>query len=224
MSPCETFDQKPGGNLLVFTSLICLVIFFQSKPSHGQQFGVPVQLPTTSIFSVNTTVSVPDGGSISLGGNSGSAWSSTRSGGPFRPFGNRAVGGSQFASNVSVNVQIISLAEMEADLLSQLPADRSLADYARPATPELTIHQAINSAAPRKASPNSLPEQTASSAESRANGPTSAAKLTARQPFNSPPTPASRSKFTSEVVDPNGSKQVQDKADFMSRHIGRKKK
>lgn len=224
MSPCENFDQKPGGNPLVFTSLICLVILFQSKPSSGQPYGVPVQLPTTSIFSVNTTVSVPDGGSISLGGNSGSAWSSNRSGGPFRPFGNRAIGGSQFASNVSVNVKIISLAEMEADLLSQLPADRSLADFARPATPDLTIRQATNFAAPRKTSPNSLPEQTASPAESRSSSATSAARLTARQPFNSPVTPASRSKFTSEVVDPNGSKQVQDKADFMSRHIGRKKK
>jgi hypothetical protein len=223
MSPCETFDQKPRG-IVVFASLICLVTLFQSKPSSGQQFGVPVQLPTTSIFSVNTTVSTPDGGSISLGGNSGSAWSSTRSGGPFRPFGNRAMGGSQFASNASLHVQIISLAEMEADLLSQLPTDRSLEDDARPATPELTIHQAINSAAPRKASPNSLPEQTASPAESRSNRTTSAAKPTAHQAFDSPVTPASRSKFTTKVVDPNGSKQVQDKADFMSRHIGRKKK
>jgi hypothetical protein len=224
MSCCEPFDRKPRGLFLVFASLTCFLTLVESNPLSGQQFGFPVQLPTTSIFSVNTTVSVPDGGSISLGGNSGSAWSSTRIGGPFRPFGNRAIGGTQFASNASVHVQIISLAEMEADVLSQLPGDRSLEDYARPAVPELTIRQAINSAASRKMSPNSLPEQTASQAESRPNSSTNAAKPTARQSSDSPVTPASRSRFTTNVVDPNGSKQVQDKADFMSRHIGRKKK
>lgn len=224
MSCCETFDRKPRGIFLVFASLSCCLTLFPSNPSSGQQFGVPVQLPTTSIFSVNTTVSVPDGGSVSLGGNSGSAWSSTRSGGPFRPFGNHAIGGTQFASNASVHVQVISLAEMEADVLSQLPGDRSLQDYARPAAPELTIRQAINAAASRKVSPNSLLEQTASQAESRSNSSTNAAKPSASQSFDSPVTPASGSKFTTIVVDPNGSKQVQDKADFMSRHIGRKKK
>lgn len=224
MSRSELFDRTPSGFFLVFASLTCFVTLSQSNPSNGQQVGFPVQLPTTSIFSVDTTVSVPDGGSISLGGNSGSAWSSSRSGGPFRPFGNRAIGGTQFASNASVHVQIISLAEMEADLLSQLPADRSLEDYARPAAPELTLRQAINSAAPRKASRNSLPAQTASPAESRSNNATRAAKPTSRQALDSPVTPASRSRFTTDVVDPNGPKQVQDKADFMSRHIGRKKK
>ena len=131
MSPCSPFDRKARRTILVIASLTCSLALLQPNLTSGQQFGFPVQLPTTSVFSVNTTVSVPDGGSISLGGNSGSAWSSTRSGGPFRPFGNRAIGGTQFASNASVHVQIISLAEMEADLLSQLPSDRSLEDYAR---------------------------------------------------------------------------------------------
>lgn len=224
MSPCEPFDRKARRTILVIVSLTCSLALSQPNLTSGQQFGFPVQLPTTSVFSVNTTVSVPDGGSISLGGNSGSAWSSTRSGGPFRPFSNRAVGGTQFASNASVHVQIISLAEMEADLLSQLPSDRSLEDYARPPAPELTIRRASNSAAARKVSPTSLPERTASQAESRAKSPTNSAKPSSRQAVDSQVTPTSQSRFTTDIVDSNGTRQVQDKADFMSRHIGRKKK
>lgn len=223
MSLCVPFEKKARWTIQAIASLI-LSLALQPSHSCGQQFGVPIQLPTTSGFSVNTTVGVPDGGSISLGGNSGSAWSSTRSGGPFRPFGNRAIGGSQFASNASVHVQIISLAEMEAELLSQLPGDRGLEDYARPQTPELTIRQAANSASVQKVRPNPLSNRSTSQAESPDNGEANSAMRSSRQASDSKSAPPSKSRFTTEVIDPNGSKQVQEKADFMSRHIGRKKK
>jgi hypothetical protein len=190
----------------------------------GQPLGVPIQLPSTSVFSVNTTVSVPDGGAISLGGNSGSAWSSTRSGGRFRPFGNRSVSGSQFASNATVHVQIISLAEMEAELLSQLPDNRRPEDYARPKPPEVKIHQAIHSEGPSRAEQAPLPNRPTQQLHSRA--PARSSTSEAANDYSASPgaTPRPRNKFLTETVDPNGSREVQDKADFMSRHIGRKKK
>lgn len=223
MSPCEpTYNKFYLANTAVLALAICLTL--QPSISCGQPFGVPMQLPTTSIFSVDTTVSVPDGGSISLGGNSGSAWSSTRSGGRFRPFGNRALGGSQFASNASVHVQIISLAEMEAELLNQLPSDRSLDAYARPQAPELIIRQSINSATARNPRETPIPNRTISPTEARTSNSLNSDRNPSHRSTSSQSPPASQSRFNIEVVDPNGSKQVQDKADFMSRNIGRKKK
>ena len=58
-----------------------------------------------------------------------------------RLFNNSAFGGSQFASNASIHVKIISLAELEADLLSQLPGDRALSDYANPKSISLSLKQ-----------------------------------------------------------------------------------
>lgn len=223
MFACAPTRQKLCPASLAASALaICIALL--PNISRGQQFGVPMQLPTTSVFSVDTTVSAPDGGSISLGGNSGSAWSSTRSGGRFRPFGNRAVGGSQFASNASVHVQIISLAEMEAELLSQLPSDRSLEDYARPEPPALTVRRIIDSGAVRNPSGTPLYDRAQFQIGTRTSNPPNSGKEASRRSTHSQSTPASQSRFTSEVVDPNGSKQVQDQADFMSRHIGRKKK
>lgn len=223
MSPCEPIYQKLCRASLA-TTAVAFCCALQPSISCGQQFGVPMQLPTTSVFSVDTTVSVPDGGAISLGGNSGSAWSSTRSGGRFRPFGNRAIGGSQFASSASVHVQIISLAEMEAELLSQLPGDRSLDDYARPQSPGLIIRETTNSAVTPDPSETQLHDRTIAPTEARASNTLNSGRSPSRRSTSSQSTPASPSRFKTEVVDPNGSKQVQDKADFMSRHIGRKKK
>jgi hypothetical protein len=192
-----------GGLLLLVLSGLDLAGLGRQLQAQ-QSFGVPIQLPTQSVFSVNTTVSVPDGGSISLGGNSGSAWSSTRRGGFGPLFPNRALGGTQFANNAAVHVQILSQAELEAELLSQLPPERSLADYARPAPPRLF-----------------LSEPAARRGTSSAAVASSTAARTAARPTPQPDRPA---EVRAELVDPNGSRAVQDKADFMSRHIGRKKK
>lgn len=223
MSPSDSVSQTLARAIRAGAAIV-LFLALQPNTSSAQPFGVPIQLPSTSVFSIDTTVSVPDGGAISLGGNSGSAWSSTRSGGRFRPFGNRAIGGSQFASNASVHVQIISLAEMEAELLSQLPGDRSLEDYARPQSPELIIRQTQHASAPRKAIANPQPDRATPPAESRSTARSNSRQAATRKSTADEPTRADQARFNSEVVDPNGSKQVQEKADFMSRHIGRKKK
>ncbi|MFN9540427.1 MAG: hypothetical protein ACK6A8_14425 [Planctomycetota bacterium] len=188
--------------LLVFSSLGLGGLGPQLQAQ--QSFGIPLQLPTQSVFSVDTTVSVPDGGSISLGGNSGSAWSSTRRGGFGPGFATRAVGGTQFAHNASVHVQILSQAELEAELLSQLPPGRTLADYARPTPPRLFLSEPVTRRGTSSAAVAS-----------------STAARTAARPAAQPDRPA---EARGELVDPNGSRAVQDKADFMSRHIGRKKK
>lgn len=202
---------------LLFASLLLSGLLGPVERLQAQQsFGVPIQLPTQSFFGVNTTVSVPDGGSISLGGNSGGAWSSIRRGGFGPPFANRAFGGTQFAHNASVHVQVLSQMEMEAELLSQLPPGRSLADYARPTPPRLLLSEPDSRASTSLSSSTAQAGSSARDADfkSRSN----------RSVHNPPAGRAPAATLDEQPVDPNGSRAIQDKADFMSRHIGRKKK
>lgn len=91
------------------------------------QAQVAVQLPTFQVFSVQTTVMVPDGGTMSLGSIGRGSMGATSRGVPLlgsapgwgRPFRNRAVGSSTSAGNVSVSAQIISLREIEGPLLAE---------------------------------------------------------------------------------------------------------
>lgn len=214
----------------------------------AQDFGATIQLPTQSFFGINTVVSVPDGGSISLGGNRGSMWGSTQRSipglanltGPGRLFNNHAIGGGQFASNMSVHVRIISLSEMEADLLSQLPPDKPLSDYARPEPIALTLREtAFASAFPDR---NDRLNSTNSRNVTRSNERLDSSRIRSTAPSSSE-TDTNHSKVISQdgenlsrrailsapvrrdqVVDPNGSAAVQRQADFMSQNVGRKKK
>jgi len=87
-------------------------------------FGQSVQLPTFEFFTVNTTVSVPDGGTALLGGVNSYAAGRDSAGVPMlgkvpfagRPFGSRSIGGSTTASNVTATARIIILEEEEAKL------------------------------------------------------------------------------------------------------------
>ncbi len=94
-------------------------------------FGQAVQLPSFDFFTVNTTVSVPDGGTAYMGGINRYAAGSTSGGVPMlgklpfagRPFGNRAIGSNMSASNVTATARIIIPEEEEAKLgLSMSPA------------------------------------------------------------------------------------------------------
>ena len=94
-----------------------------------QPTGIPVQLPAVNRFSINTVVSVPDGGTMSLGGVTRSAEGSISQGvpglSPFgRPFANRASGRSTSRSGASVKVQILSSREMSEDVLAAARAAR----------------------------------------------------------------------------------------------------
>jgi len=75
-----------------------------------------VQLPTFSVFTVQTTVSVPDSGGALLGGigrgASGSTW---RGLGPLK---NRAQGANRMAGNASVSATIIDHDEIDRALLA----------------------------------------------------------------------------------------------------------
>jgi hypothetical protein len=89
-------------------------------PAPQPQVATTVQLPTVSVFTVQTTVSVPDRGSASLAGNgSGADMSVNRA-----PIRNRALGSSRAASGVSVAATIHDREEADRALLAEAAAKR----------------------------------------------------------------------------------------------------
>jgi hypothetical protein len=94
----------------------------------GQQ-GSAVQLPTFSYFGLGTTVSVPDRGSVYLGGVK-RATSGVRESGvpllPSAPLRNRSFGTTTSASGASVSVYIHDFQAMDEYLRSQPPAGQAL--------------------------------------------------------------------------------------------------
>ena len=84
-----------------------------------------VQLPTFSVFSVDTSVLVPDGGSASLGGISRAADGSISRGfGPGPLFSNRGLAGTRGASGVSVHATIIDHEALDKAVLAEAAARR----------------------------------------------------------------------------------------------------
>ncbi|MCI0358353.1 MAG: hypothetical protein L0211_07720 [Planctomycetaceae bacterium] len=77
----------------------------------GQLPATTVQLPSFSIFSVNTTVSVPDRGGAYLGGVSRARDSSTTRG--FGPLRNRGIGAERAAGGMAVQATIHNLDELD---------------------------------------------------------------------------------------------------------------
>jgi hypothetical protein len=94
-----------------FLSLI--VVIAGQQAARAQQ--IAVQQPVIENFAVGTTVSVPDRGSMFLGGV-GSAASGRSTYGPLRT--NSSFGWSRSASSVSVHVQIHDLAAMDEAVLA----------------------------------------------------------------------------------------------------------
>jgi hypothetical protein len=87
-----------------------------------------VQLPTFQVFSVNTTVSVPDGGGALLGGINRAADSSVTRGlplgkGPLTT--NRGLASTRSAANMSVHATIIDHHELDQAVLARAAALRS---------------------------------------------------------------------------------------------------
>jgi hypothetical protein len=89
-----------------------------------------VQLPTFRVFSMSTTVSVPDRGSAYLGGVTSSSTSRRERGLPGlghvpiagRPFGNRSISSHTRAGGVSVSAHIHDFEAMDEALLRQAGA------------------------------------------------------------------------------------------------------
>lgn len=107
-------------------------MFIWTSQARGQ--GATVQLPVMSVFNIRTAVMVPDGGSLSVGGNTTGAFSSTRRGVPGlmgRGLGNRAIGSSLGASQQVVTVKVLDLREMERSVIDEgerLRAERASND------------------------------------------------------------------------------------------------
>ncbi|MEX2142325.1 MAG: hypothetical protein WD894_23855 [Pirellulales bacterium] len=102
---------------------ITLLLFSVTKGASAQV----VQLPSFRVFSLSTTVSVPDRGSAYLGGISSSSTGRRERGLPGlshvpfagRPFGNRTIAGHTRTSGVSVGAYIHDFEAMDEDLLRQ---------------------------------------------------------------------------------------------------------
>jgi hypothetical protein len=107
---------------LVMLALIMTITFCACQSALAQA-PTTVQLPTFQVFSVNTTVSVPDGGGALLGGiNRAADRSVTRGAGPLA---NRGISSTRSASNISVNATIIDHQELDEAVLAQAAARRS---------------------------------------------------------------------------------------------------
>lgn len=86
--------------------------------------GVTVQLPVFQIHSISTAVSVPDGGTISLGGVGRSNYGrSSQSGFGRQPSRNRF--GSRSPAGATLSAKIIRLKELEQQMLADHAARRS---------------------------------------------------------------------------------------------------
>ncbi len=78
-----------------------------------------VQLPTLSSFRANTTVSVPDRGSVYTGGINRAADGRSEFGTPLLPLRNRSIGSERSASSVWTSVYIHDFEAMDEALLGQ---------------------------------------------------------------------------------------------------------
>ncbi len=107
---------------VIFALFALLVALFT-----GHTSAQVVQLPTFQFFGISTTVSVPDRGSISLGGDASSSMSGFDNGFPGlgqipiagRPFGDRAIASRTQTSGLSVSAYIHDFEAMDESLLRE---------------------------------------------------------------------------------------------------------
>ena len=103
--------------------IILVLSGWDSPQAHGQV----VQQPNFGVFSIGSTVLVPDRGGAYLGGITRGADGSVERGVPIlgnipfagRPFRNRAIGSTRSTSSVSVHVTIIDFEAMDRALLEE---------------------------------------------------------------------------------------------------------
>jgi hypothetical protein len=112
----EVIHLPPGATVSGYDGGAPLVV--------GAPAATTVQLPTFNFFTINTTVNVPDRGSVNLGGIGRSSAATRTNGGP--GFANRAGGSVNGTSGMSVGVQIHDLAAMDKALLDEARAAREM--------------------------------------------------------------------------------------------------
>ncbi len=105
----------------LFTSVALVGL---ASTAAAQQQPTTVQLPELHQTSVNTTVSVPDRGSVLLGGSSSGMTGRVSSGLGQRPFGNSATNGTSGGGGMFVGAQIHDMQAMDEAILGQT-ANRS---------------------------------------------------------------------------------------------------
>lgn len=130
--------MQKGFQFVAILALIPAATLAQPAPT-------TVQLPTFQVFTVDTTVLVPDAGTASLAGGSRTTSTGSTAYGPGLLPGTRASGAAAGAGQVSIHAQIHDLGAMDAALLgggSAAPAD---ATRTRPTTgdaPAMSVSQA----------------------------------------------------------------------------------
>ncbi len=100
----------------------CVSLLLSALPS---AYGQVVQLPTLNTFSMDTSVMVPDRGTMSLGGNGYGAYGSSQRG-PL-PIGPN-YGSTRSAAGVSVSATIIDLNELDRLIRSQANSSQAAVD------------------------------------------------------------------------------------------------
>lgn len=112
--------------IVTSAAFLLALIIMATATSESANAQITIQLPTINMFSVNTVVSVPDGGTISLGGVNSHSSGRTSRGVPGlssiplvgRGFGNSGIGSDTTSNQATVKATIINLKEMEDELLS----------------------------------------------------------------------------------------------------------
>lgn len=126
-----------------------------------------VQLPSVSTFGVNTSVSVPDRGSVSLGGVGRSSRGSNAFGPGFLP-GNRSFGSSLTTSNTSVHATIHDFDALDRETLAKAQTGQFARRHVNPndRARRLALHRGSLSA--RESSADRAPEHSVADARRRA--------------------------------------------------------
>ena len=111
-------DPRP---ILLGPALLLLLLH------HSATAQVSVQLPTIERFGVSTTVVVPDGGSVSLGGVNRGYYSGTQFGVPLGGPGSRGLGRGLSSAGVGVSATIIDHDKIDQALLAEAARRRGSA-------------------------------------------------------------------------------------------------
>ena len=120
-------------NKACFFAFLGFSIAFIPEIAQAQFFQV-VQLPTIRTFRVNTAVSVPDGGTISLGGVTSNGQQSIRrgSGLPGPLFNNRGISRNTNSSKATASAEVIVMSEYEQAVLAEVKRRRLAAQKSNP--------------------------------------------------------------------------------------------
>lgn len=107
-------------NKALFLTGSAILISLLPAAAEAQLFQV-IQLPTIRTFRTNTVVSVPDGGSIRLGGVNSHREQSIRSGSglPGPLFNNRGISRETTSANAVASAELIIMSEYEEAVLAE---------------------------------------------------------------------------------------------------------